>query len=170
MRHPVNEFATLAEKCGYTRRMDVTENTRTLIQKAIRAKGLTQTALAREMGHGKAWATRLLNGKLKRLSDSDVERLEAYLGIQFFVVTPTARVSGVAVELSKTAETDEVLAAVLAGLLELTKAKAGPGHRGAGTRDLASLGQEIARLASEHRDEPERLAQAVLELLAEGAA
>lgn len=145
--------------------MDVTENTRALILQAIRTKGLTQTALAEKMGYGKAWVTRLLNGALKRLSDGDVSRLEEFLGIQFFVVTPKARVSGPAAELSRAAEDDPALAAVLGGLAEMTRRKAVLTPRYIETPEMTKIGQEIIRLAFANEDKPGKVAREVLKLL-----
>lgn len=147
--------------------MDVTENTRAIIIQAIRAKGLTQTALAEKMGYGKAWVTRLLNGSLKRLSDGDVEKLEDFLGINFYVVTPKARVSGVAAELSRMAETDPSLASVLNGIAEIKREKAVFLPRYIETKDMTRVGQEIIRLAFANEDKPGKVAREVLKLLSE---
>lgn len=63
--------------------MDLTDRYRALILSGLRASKVSKTELAEEMGFGKSWVTKLLNGTLKSVSDKDAKRIEDLLGIQF---------------------------------------------------------------------------------------
>jgi len=150
--------------------MDVTDNTRGIILQAIRYKGVTQTALAEKMGYGKAWVSKLLNGSIKRLSDSDVEKIEDFLGIRFFVVTENAKVSGLAVELSEAAEKDPEFLNVLTELARyqsLASEKRVFTPRYFETKEMTRIGQEIIRIAFADEDKPGKVAREVLRLVSE---
>jgi len=54
--------------------MDITENVKGLILQGLRKKRQTKVWLAEQMGLNKSWATRLLNGQLKTLSDDHAEK------------------------------------------------------------------------------------------------
>ena len=146
--------------------MDITENARALIERGLEAKGIRRTQLADLMGRGKAWATKLLDGTLKHLSDSDVDRIEELLGISFYVATPTARVSSLAAELSKAADSDPELSQVLVALLAMKKGSlAAPAKVSA--PEQTRIGREITRIALLHHDNPAKVCREVLKLLSE---
>lgn len=148
--------------------MKITNNTRALILNALRAKGLTQTALAEHMGYGKPWVTRLLDGSLKRLKEEQAEKLEKFLDIRFFVVREMReQVSPTLVRLSKEAEGNERLAALLDALNALMQEEAPLTPPYIRTKDMTRLGQEIIKLCFANEDRPGKVAREVLRLLSE---
>lgn len=148
--------------------MKVTNNTRALILNALRRKGLTQTALAEHMGHGKAWVTRLLDGTLKRLKEEQVDALEEFLGIRFFVVKDLQpQLSPTLKKLSALAEDNEKLMLLLETLEDLLQSDAPLVAPYIPTKNMTRFGQEIIRLAYANEDKPGKVAREVLRLLSE---
>lgn len=149
--------------------MDLTNNYRALILSGLRKSGVTKTQLAERLGYGKAWTTKLLNGTLKSISDTDAEKIQGLLGIRFvqFVDVQT-KVSALAAQIDKAVEGNEKLATVLAALLEMAEACHGPMvPRYVETQDMTRIGQEIIRIAFANEDKPGKVAREVLKLLSE---
>ena len=148
--------------------MDLTNNYRSLILNALRRPdAISKTSLAEKMGYGKSWVTKLLNGTLKTVSDSDAQKLEQILEIQFVqFVDQTRKVSGLALELDEAMEGSERLARVVRELIPLAQeAKLTP--RYFETKEMSKLGQEIIRICFANEDKPGKVAREVLKLVSE---
>lgn len=148
--------------------MNVTDNTRALILNALRKRGISHTDLAAKMGLSKSWASRLLSGGIKTLSEAHTDRLEEILGIQFFVVTPNSSVTGTASRLSDLSAEMPELERAMQALIDLAETKKMPfTPRYFTTKEMGGLGQEIIRLAFANEDKPGKVAREVLKLLSE---
>ncbi len=153
--------------------MDLTPNYRALILSGLRKGGKKKTDLADACGYGKAWVTKLLNGTLKAISDTDAQKIEALLGIRFvqFVDVKT-KVSTLAAAIDKAIEGNPHLAEVVTALLRLAEEceaarKAPLVPRYIETQDMTRIGQEIIRLSFANEDKPGKVAREVLKLLSE---
>jgi transcriptional regulator with XRE-family HTH domain len=148
--------------------MKITNNTRALILNALRTKGLTQTQLAEEMGYGKAWVTRLLDGTLKRLKEEQIDKLQDFLGIKFFVVKDLRpQLPPSLMNLARIAEDNETLMDLLTTLEHLLQQEAPLTAPYIPTKNMTKLGQEIIRLAYANEDKPGKVAREVLRLLSQ---
>lgn len=147
--------------------MDVTENVRSLILQALRKKKQTKVWLAEQMGLNKSWATRLLNGQLKSLSDDHAEKLMKILGIQFFTLRRVDDTKASVQALQIAAEFDRNPAfAKVASALQAAMGETVYTPRFIPTEQMASIGNEIIRIAYANEDKPGKVARLVLELLA----
>lgn len=150
--------------------MNLTDNMKARILHALRTKEISKSELSERMGYGNAWVTKLLKpreeGGLKSLDDIKVEALEDFLGIRFLVLTPNSSVSGTAATLSKRAEEDSALSAVLENLLELSEPKNWE-PRFFETKEMTKLGQEIIRACFANEDKPGKVAREVLKLVSQ---
>lgn len=98
--------------------INVTENVKALILQGLRKKKQTKIWLADQMNLHKSWATRLLNGQIKSLSDEQVERLMQLLEIQFFTLqrVDESQISAKAMLLAAEFDKNPAFASVAAAL------------------------------------------------------
>lgn len=104
--------------------MELTDGMKERIALAIKAKGMTQTQFAEELGKGRAWASIFLaerkkKGSIKTITAEMEERVNEILGIKLRVFSPSDPVSGTALELSRIAEKNPHVNAILEELLAL---------------------------------------------------
>lgn len=147
--------------------MNVTESVKALILQGLRKKKQTKIWLAEQMGMHKSWATRLLNGQLKTVSDEQAEQLMGILDIQFFKLKrlDESTISTKAMQVAAEFDRNPAFASVTSALQDaMTKAVFTP--RFIPTEEMSHIGNEIVRIASENRDKPGKVARLVLELLA----
>lgn len=146
--------------------MNITNSHRAMILSELRDSGMTQKKLAEELGYGRPWVSKLLNGTLKTVSDEDALKLEKLLGVKFLrLVDSGSTVSGLAAEIGKLADENPQFARVLAELIPL--AQDGPmTPRYIPTKEMTKIGQEIIRLVFANEDKPGKVAREVLKLLA----
>lgn len=148
--------------------MKITNNTRALILNALRTKGITQTQLAKEMGLGKTWVTKLLNGSLQRLKEEQIDKLQDVLDIKFLVVKDLRpQLPPSLGNLAKIAEQNETLMNLLGDLEQLFQQEAPLTAPYIPTKNMTKLGQEIIRLAYANEDKPGKVAREVLRLLSQ---
>lgn len=151
--------------------MDLTHNYRSLILSGLRNSGVTKTTLAETLGYGKPWATKLLNGTLKAISDTDARKIEALLGIRFVQFVDVDRtVSTLAAQIDKAVEKSPLLVDALAALLRMAEACNSPSAFTPPyieTKDMSRIGKEIIRLALANEEKPGKVAREVLKLLSE---
>lgn len=130
---------------------------------------INQTQMAEHMGYGKAWASKLMSGKIQNLTDDQVAKLEEFLGIKlgsYFRETGEP-VPALAVELGRKMKDSEALTKLVAAILELQKPQeAVTSPRWVDTQDMSKVGQEIIKIAFANEDKPGKVARLVLELLA----
>ncbi len=145
--------------------MKISETLRTRIVAGMRDAGLNQTQIAKAMGYEKPWATRLLNGTMKTLSDDQVERLEQILGIEFFRFSKTGKeVSGLGLMVSEATKDNPDLAQAVEAVCRLADRPAfTPPY--IETSDMTLIGQEIIRLVFANEDKAGKVAREVLKLL-----
>lgn len=148
--------------------MKVTNNTIALIRKRFRdpkkAK-INQSQLADFMGLGKAWVSKLMNGKLQNLSSDQVDKLESFLGIRLTeYVDKKQEVSPLVRELTQKMNQNESISKIVSALLELDLSPR-PGPQWVETKDMSKVGQEIIRIAFANEDKPGKVASLVLALL-----
>ncbi len=149
--------------------MKVTENTRSLILSGLRKNDISPSELARQMGLSKSWASRLLSGGIKTLSDDHVEKLQEILMIRFFVATETNPVTGTAKRLSDMSKHDPMLDALLIELAQYAEERNAPQQpRFYETQEMTKLGQEIIRICFADEKRPGKVARKVLNLISEG--
>jgi transcriptional regulator with XRE-family HTH domain len=152
---------------GYIAAMNLTNNYRALILSALRKNGITQTHLAKEMGYGKTWVTKLLNGTLKAVSDDDADKLEAVLGIRFVqFVEPNVSVSSLAIEVDEAIKRSDQFSRIVRELLPLVK-EAPMVPRYVEASDMNRLGREIIAIVTDNPDKAGKVAREVLKLLSE---
>lgn len=144
--------------------MKITNNTRALILNALKTKGLTQTWLAEEMGYGKAWVTRLLDGTLKRLKEEQIDKLEDLLGIIFFTVKEARpQLPPSLTNLAKIAEENETVMSLLTSLERILKTEVPLTPIPPPEAD--KVGAEIIRIACKHKRSPRKVSEEVIALL-----
>lgn len=66
--------------------MENTHTVQVLIKDALRQKGRTLTWLGEAMGHDQSWASKLVGGTTKRISQDQAEQLYDLLGIDFAIL------------------------------------------------------------------------------------
>lgn len=154
--------------------MDLLPNYRALILNGLRKSGVTKTALAETLGYGKPWVTKLLNGTLKAISDSDARKIEQLLGIRFVQFVEVGKqVSSLAAQIDKELERSPQLAGPLSALLQMAEdlrksAESAPlVPRYVPTPEMTKVGQQIIRIAFANEDKPGKVAREVLKLLSE---
>lgn len=129
---------------------------------------INQAQLAEHMGYGRSWASKLMKGTIKNMSDEDSAKLQAFLGIRLI---PEFRDTGevipeIAMELGRRMKDSEALTNVIAALLEMPQGTCIEGTRWIETQDMTRIGQEIIKIAFANEDKPGKVARLVLELLA----
>lgn len=147
--------------------MDINENVKGLILQGLRKKKQTKVWLADQMGLNKSWATRLLNGQLKSLSDDHAEKLMKILGIEFFTLrrVDDSQVSAKAMQLAAEFDKNPAFASV-ATALQLAMKETVYTPKFIPTEKMSAIGNEIIRIAYANEDKPGKVARLVLELLA----
>lgn len=147
--------------------MDITENVKALILQGLRKKKQTKVWLAEQMGLNKSWATRLLNGQLKTLSDDHAEKIMKILGIEFFTLrrVDDSKISAKAMQLAAEFDKNPAFATVAAALQSAMKSTVYT-PRFIPTEQMAHIGNEIIRISYANEDKPGKVARLVLELLA----
>lgn len=147
--------------------MNITDNVRSLILQGLRRKKQTKVWLAEQMGLNKSWATRLLNGDLKTLSDDQAEKLMRLLGIEFFTLrrVDDSQISATAMKLATEYDRNPAFAAVSTALMSAMKDTVFT-PRFIPTEQMSHIGNEIIRIAFANEDKPGKVARLVLELLA----
>jgi transcriptional regulator with XRE-family HTH domain len=129
---------------------------------------LNQAQLADCMGYGRSWASKLMKGTIKNLSDEDTAKLQSFLGIRLmpeFIETGEV-VPELAMELGRRMKDSEGLTKVIAALMELPQGSCVTGTRWIETKEMTRIGQEIIKIAFANEDKPGKVARLVLELLA----
>jgi len=130
---------------------------------------INQAQMATYMGYGRAWASKLMAGKIANLTDDQVSKLEEFLGIhlsnQRFRETGEV-VPELAMELGRRMKDSEGLTKVIAALMELPQGSCVTGTRWIETKEMTRIGQEIIKIAFANEDKPGKVARLVLELLA----
>jgi len=134
---------------------------------------VTQTMLAEHMGLGKPWASKLLGGTMKTLSDDQVRKLEGFLGVRLRdVVTHSGDVSPLALEATRLMDGNAPLTKAIQAVLSLASVPvpAGPvSPSWIPTQEMSRVGQEVIRIAYANEDKPGKVARMVIELLSREA-
>lgn len=144
--------------------MTLTESSRGLVVQGLRTKKQTRKWLAEQMGLNKSWVTRLLNGEIKSLTDAQVEQLQGILDIRFFTVqrgSNSTAAQDIAAEFDSNQAFAKVVVAVRESMREVVFTP-----RYIPTQQMASVGNEIIKIAFANEDKPGKVARLVLELLA----
>lgn len=150
--------------------MKVTNNTIALIRKRFRdprKPKINQSQLADHMGYGKAWVSKLMNGKHQTLTPEQVEKLEEFLDIRLESFADKKQpVPTIALEIAAKMQASEPISRIVSALLEIDPAIEPQGPRWIETQDMTKVGQEIIRISYANEDKPGKVARLVLELLA----
>lgn len=151
--------------------MTVTQPIIALIAKRFRDSSkpkLNQSQIAESMGLSKAWASKLMTGKIKRLTDEQARQLEGLLDIRLlpYIQEVGGPTSELASQLTRHMQNSEPMSRIVSALLELQDPKAITGPKWIETQDMTKIGQEIIRIAFANEDKPGKVARMVLELLA----
>jgi len=147
--------------------MNINENVKALILQGLRRKKQNKVWLAEQMGLSKSWATRLLNGQLKTLSDDHAEKLMRILDIEFFTLrrVDDTQVSAKGMQLAAEFDRSPAFASV-ATALQVAMKETVYTPKFIPTEQMAAIGNEIIRIAYANEDKPGKVARLVLELLA----
>lgn len=150
--------------------MKVTNSVISLIKNRFRdtkKPKINQSQLAEHMCLGKAWVSKLMNGKLQNLSEKQVDQLEEFLGIRLHAfVDKKNLVSPIAQQISNKMHENPIVSTIIEALLELD-CSINSGPKWIETQDMTKLGQEIIRLSFANEDKPGKVAREVLKLLAQ---
>lgn len=144
--------------------MTLTEASRGLIVQGLRTKKESRKWLADQMGLDKSWSTRLFKGEIKSLTDEQVEKLQSILDIRFFTASRGSH-STAAQDIAAEFDSNQAFARVVGAVRESMKEVVFT-PRYIPTQQMASVGNEIIRIAFENEDKPGKVARLVLELLA----
>jgi len=147
--------------------MNINENVKALILQGLRKKKQTKVWLAEQMGLNKSWATRLLNGQLKTLSDEHAEKIMRILDIEFFTLrlVDDSQISAKAMQIAAEFDKNPAFANVTTAL-QMAMKDAVFTPRFIPTEQMSTIGNEIIRIAFANEDKPGKVARLVLELLA----
>jgi transcriptional regulator with XRE-family HTH domain len=146
--------------------MNLSNSHRAVILKALRDSGVTKTELAEKMGFGKSWVTKLLNGTLQSVSDTDAIKIQELLNIQFYKFEASSKVSALAIEVDKKMSDCQRFTDIIRQLLELMD-QAPLVPRYFETKEMSQLGREIIRIACDNEDKPGKVAREVLKLISQ---
>jgi transcriptional regulator with XRE-family HTH domain len=150
--------------------MKVTNTTISLIKKRFRDPKkpiINQSQLAEFMGLGKAWVSKLMNGKLQTLSSKQLDDLETFLGIRLqLMADKEKKISPIALEISAKMQESDAISRIIEALLDIPLPSVDSGPRWIETKDMTKIGQEIIRLCFADEDKPGKVAREVLKLLA----
>lgn len=151
--------------------MTITPPVIALIQKRFRDPSkpkINQSQLAEHMGYGKAWASKLMKGKIQNLSDEQLYKLEEFLGITLGprFVEKSGNLPEMAVQLGRRMVDSEDLTKAVEAILKLSEPKYILGPKWIDTQDMTRIGQEIIRICFANEDKPGKVARLVLEMLA----
>jgi hypothetical protein len=147
--------------------MTIDESAKALILQGLRKKKQTKIWLADAMGLHKSWATRLLNGQIKTISDDQVEKLMHILGISFFKLrrVDESQISARAMQIAAEFDRNKGFAAV-ASALQAAMVHVVFTPKFIPTDCMKRIGEEIVRISTENREKPGKVTRLVLELLA----
>lgn len=146
--------------------MNVNESVKALILQGLRRKKQTKIWLADQMGLHKSWATRLLNGQIKSLTDEQTEQIMKILDIQFFTLkrVDESQISAKAMQIAVAFDKDQAFASVVAALqLAMSKTVYTPKY--IPTEKMRSTGEQIIDIVTNNKEKPGKVARLVLELL-----
>lgn len=129
---------------------------------------INQAQLADYMGYGRSWATKLMKGGIKNLSDEDAFKLQKFLGVRLVPIVHESEgpVSPLAMAVSEKMKENKEFTTIVSSLLQLMEPKVIQGPRWVDTQDMTKIGQEIIKIAFANEDKPGKVARMVLELLA----
>ena len=130
---------------------------------------INQSDIARATGMGRAWASRLMLGKLKTLKDEHADILESLLDIQFYENgSMGARIPEPAARAAKLMQESPAFRDAFLALVDLGESiKIVHSPRYVPTQDMNALGRKIAKLAKDCEGKDGKLANAVLSLLSD---
>jgi DNA-binding Xre family transcriptional regulator len=147
--------------------MNITNPMRQMILNALRVKKMTKVDLSNQIGLGKSWVTKLLDGSLKSIKEDHIDALENALGISFFSVVENDKVSNKSLEMAKRIESDPELSNLVNQLLEtLNNARGAFTPRFIPTAEMSRTGEKIIAIVEDNKQKPGKVARLVLELLA----
>jgi transcriptional regulator with XRE-family HTH domain len=139
-----------------------------MILQALRKKGVSQADLAAEVGKGRPWACKFLNGEISKISEADLHRIEDFLEINLSSMTALgAERSDLAANIAVMVDSDPTFAKLAASLQEaLHEARGAFTPRYVPTEEMASLGKRIIAIVMANQEKPGKVAREVLRLLA----
>ena len=128
---------------------------------------LNQAQMADHMGFGRSWASKLMKGSIKNISDEDAAKLQSFLGIKLTTfVQETGEVTPeLAIQIGRLMKENDAITKIVSALVELSAPKVIEGPRWIETKDMTKVGQEIVKIAWANEDKPGKVARLVLELL-----
>lgn len=147
--------------------MNMNESAKALILQGLRRKKQTRIWLAEQMNLHKSWATRLLNGQIKSLSDQQTEKIMSILEINFFNLSKVdgSKITATAMMIATEYDSSPAFAAVASALrLALRGVVYTP--RYIPTEKMSSTGEQIIAIVEANKEKPGKIARLVLELLA----
>lgn len=131
--------------------MKVTKDTKTRIIRALKKKGWNLSEFSEKLGKHRTWATKLLseNATIAELSQDLVDQISDLLAIPLNPIqTVAGRVSTTAIELSRSAETDDRIAQLLDIVFDLANPE--PDNSAfipvVETKELQRIGAEISKI------------------------
>jgi hypothetical protein len=140
--------------------MKITEPIRQHLLKVLQDRGMSQAEFARQLGHHKTWATRLLKpgkGALKRLEEDDKDAIEELLGIMLETFEDSRKpFPQLALDIAAALESRPDLAPVFSQLLTLAEPKTVYAVPHFSNKALLKLGARASRIVHEwdEYDEP----------------
>lgn len=127
---------------------------------------INQSQLAEHVGLGKAWVSKLMTGKLQTLSDTQLEQIEAFLGIRLSAYSEKSKIPAAAIEIARKMQDHEPVARIVGALLELNICNKPPGTRWIAPADMTKVGSQIIQIVTANPGKPGKVASLVLQLLA----
>ena len=129
------------------------------IKSELKRTGKRRDGLASHLDRSPAWVTKLLAGRIAKLSDISVAKIEEYLGFRFFE-TREPQMSPLDQKVKELTRKPEFMEVAFA-LINLHEAQLRTYYEEA---DLDKLGEEILKITSKTKNKKE-VAQRVIEML-----
>ena len=130
---------------------------------------INQSDIARHMGLGRAWVSKLMTGGIQELKEDQVDRLQDLLGIKFQVLAENGtKIPAPAVRAAKLMQESPAFRDAFLALVDLGESlHVSHSPRFYETREMNGLGRKVAQIVSECGDKHGKIAAQVLALMTE---
>lgn len=138
--------------------MDITPEIIRIIERGLNSSGVRRTALSVQMGYNKNYLTRLLGGKIKRLSNQDAITIEDALGIDLVTITRLGNdeISKIALQMDHIMSNDPEAAKLVESLIGVFERNL--------TAQEPGIKKDIIAALEKHGDDHEKASDEIFEL------
>lgn len=135
------------------------------ITEAMRRKGIKQADVAKALGTGKPWVSKLLGGQAKTIKFDHLDALSDLLGVALFKMHPAQELSQTAQHFAALIDSDPAVMRFVQAFENVLDKQCVRGIPFIPTQEMSRIGQEIIRVCFANEDKPGKVAKEVLRLL-----